>query len=89
MRMDVNDDDATIVRSIIELSSALGLRVVAEGVETRASWDRLALLGCDAAQGWFLTKAQPGPEITTWMSRYAETQPLRLDIPGQRRSALA
>jgi diguanylate cyclase (GGDEF)-like protein len=89
MRMDVNDDDATIVRSIIELSSALGLRVVAEGVETRQSWDRLALLGCDAAQGWFLTKAQPGPEITTWMARYAETQPLRLDIPGQRRSALA
>ena len=51
MRMDVHEDDAAIVRSIIDLASALGLRVVAEGVETQEAWDRLAVYGCDAAQG--------------------------------------
>jgi EAL domain-containing protein (putative c-di-GMP-specific phosphodiesterase class I) len=71
LRMDVNDDDATIVRSIIELASALGLRVVAEGVETSAAWDRLAAYGCDVAQGWFLAKAMPAYELDGWLARHA------------------
>jgi EAL domain-containing protein (putative c-di-GMP-specific phosphodiesterase class I) len=67
MRMDVNTDDAAIVRSIIELAGALGLRVVAEGVETRESWERLASYGCDAAQGWHLARAMPGAELVRWI----------------------
>ncbi len=67
MRMDVNEDDAAIVRSIIELASALGLRTVAEGVETREAWDRLAVFGCDAAQGWYLAKAMPADVATEWL----------------------
>src|SRR3954454_17080037 len=70
MRMDVNDDDAAIVRSIIDLASVLGLRVVAEGVETQDSWDRLSVYGCDAAQGWFLSKAKPPTEITEWLRSF-------------------
>jgi diguanylate cyclase (GGDEF)-like protein len=68
MRMDVNEDDAAIVRSIIDLAGALGLRTVAEGVETRESWDRLAVYGCDAAQGWYLAKAMPAPTATDWLN---------------------
>jgi EAL domain-containing protein (putative c-di-GMP-specific phosphodiesterase class I) len=75
MRMDVNEDDAAIVRSIIELATALGLRVVAEGVETRESWDRLAVYGCDAAQGWYLAKAQPSTVITRWLHDHRRTLP--------------
>jgi diguanylate cyclase (GGDEF)-like protein len=67
MRMDVNEDDAAIVRSIIDLASALGLRTVAEGVETRDSWDRLAVYGCDLAQGWYLAKAMPAAVATDWL----------------------
>ncbi|HEU5034267.1 MAG TPA: EAL domain-containing protein [Mycobacteriales bacterium] len=74
MRMDVNDDDAAIVRSIIDLASALGLRVVAEGVETQESWDRLAVYGCDAAQGWHLSKALSAGEATRWLSAAARAQ---------------
>jgi EAL domain-containing protein (putative c-di-GMP-specific phosphodiesterase class I) len=70
LRMCVQDDDAAIVRSIIELASALGLRVVAEGVETREAWDRLAVYGCDAAQGWYLAKAMPAEVATRWLSDY-------------------
>jgi predicted signal transduction protein with EAL and GGDEF domain len=70
MRMDVHDDDAAIVRSIIDLASALGLRVVAEGVETQEAWDRLAVYGCDAAQGWYLSKALPAEAITPWLRNF-------------------
>jgi diguanylate cyclase (GGDEF)-like protein len=96
MRMDLHEDDAAIVRSIIELATALGLRVVAEGVETREAWDRLAVYGCDAAQGYYLTKARPAADLWQWLSDRdaAATQPLR-GVPDQRhdtdkpRSALA
>jgi diguanylate cyclase (GGDEF)-like protein len=67
LRMDVNDDDAAIVRSIIDLAGALGLRVVAEGVETREAWDRLAVYGCDAAQGYYLSRALPAERMTEWL----------------------
>jgi diguanylate cyclase (GGDEF)-like protein len=103
MRMDVNDDDAAIVRSIIDLASALGLRVVAEGVETREAWDRLAVFGCDAAQGWFLSKAMPAADITAWLDDFGRgtstgMTPVRQPVPaqdhvpeasGSRRGALA
>jgi len=91
IRMDVNDDDAAIVRSIIELSTALGLRVVAEGVETREAWDQLAVFGCDAAQGWYLTKPQAAPLLTEWLATYNNGQKVtpRFDVPGQRHTALA
>jgi diguanylate cyclase (GGDEF)-like protein len=84
-RMDVHEDDAAIVRSIIELASALGLRVVAEGVETREAWDRLAVYGCDAAQGYYLTKARSAAELWEWLENRdtAATQPLR-GVPDQR-----
>ena len=71
MRMDVHEDDAAIVRSIIDLASALGLRVVAEGVETQEAWDRLAVYGCDAAQGWYLSKALPAEQVTKWLHEFA------------------
>jgi diguanylate cyclase len=43
-----------IVRAIIDLADALNLQVVAEGVEDRATWDVLAGLGCQVAQGYFV-----------------------------------
>jgi len=94
LRMDVNEDDAAIVRSIIDLASALGLRVVAEGVETQESWDRLSVYGCDAAQGWYLAKAMPADMVTSWLADYERQAASRnatvpAQDPGERRSALA
>ncbi|GAC1327685.1 MAG: hypothetical protein NVSMB13_14220 [Mycobacteriales bacterium] len=66
-RMTVDHDDATIVRSIIDLGAALGLRVVAEGVENARTWERLGRLGCDDGQGWYLSKAMPAKEVTLWL----------------------
>ncbi len=59
--------DAVIVRSTVELGHNLGLRVVAEGVETRAVWEMLAEMGCDAAQGYYLARPLPAEELERWL----------------------
>ncbi len=49
-QMNVSPTDAAIVASTVALGHNLGLRVVAEGVEDRETWDRLAAMGCDTIQ---------------------------------------
>ena len=60
---------SAIVRSTIELSHALGLRMVAEGVENEAALHLLRVNHCDIAQGYLFTPPLPGPELTTWLRR--------------------
>ena len=67
-RMTSDLDDAAIVRSIVDLGHALGLRVVAEGVETPDTWLALQAMRCDAAQGFLMSRPVPGAEITGWLS---------------------
>jgi diguanylate cyclase (GGDEF)-like protein len=69
------DEDDTIVRSIIDLGHSLGLSVVAEGVETRASLERLRALGCDRAQGWHLSPALPADEVVLWLEARGSAWP--------------
>lgn len=54
-----NDSDLTIVKSMVELSHGLGKRVLAEGVETEEQLNVLRHLGCDAVQGYFISKPLP------------------------------
>ncbi|MGK5443896.1 putative bifunctional diguanylate cyclase/phosphodiesterase [Micromonospora sp. URMC 105] len=68
-------DDAAIVRSMIELAGALGLRVVAEGVEDERTWRMLHAAGCDVAQGWFHARPMPADELVTWLTRYRPVHP--------------
>jgi diguanylate cyclase (GGDEF)-like protein len=68
-------DDAAIVRSMIELAGALGLRVVAEGVEDERTWRLLHAAGCDVAQGWFYARPMPAEELATWLARYRPVRP--------------
>ncbi|MGZ4640044.1 MAG: putative bifunctional diguanylate cyclase/phosphodiesterase, partial [Actinomycetes bacterium] len=67
-RMTDDPDDATIVRSIVELAHALGLRTVAEGVETPEHWRALRELRCDAAQGYLISRPLPDGAITAWLA---------------------
>jgi len=76
-----DDDDASIVRSIIELATALGLRVVAEGVEDERTWRRLAALGCHIAQGWFFARPMPASELPAWLANYRPPRLLRSIAP--------
>jgi len=59
-------DDA-IVRSTIDLAHDLGLKVVAEGVESRTERDHLRELACDAAQGRFLAAPSEAMEVRRWI----------------------
>ncbi|MEV4466907.1 EAL domain-containing protein [Micromonospora echinofusca] len=68
-------DDAAIVKSTIELAKALGLRVVAEGVEDERTWRMLHAAGCDAAQGWFYARPMPAEELVGWLARYRPVRP--------------
>ncbi|HUK57189.1 MAG TPA: EAL domain-containing protein [Nitrospiria bacterium] len=62
-----NQNDAVIVRSTIDLAHNLGHQVIAEGVENQELWDRLAALGCDAAQGYYMCKPIPAADLTRWL----------------------
>jgi diguanylate cyclase (GGDEF)-like protein len=65
--MDDDENDAVIVRSTIDLGRNLGLRVVAEGVETAEAWAQLVALGCDVAQGYYLSRPVPAAELASWL----------------------
>jgi EAL domain-containing protein (putative c-di-GMP-specific phosphodiesterase class I) len=54
-----NAGDAAIVRAVVGLSRALGLKAVAEGVETAQQLDELRALGCDQGQGYLFGKPMP------------------------------
>jgi diguanylate cyclase (GGDEF)-like protein len=75
--MDENENDAVIVRSTIDLGRNLGLRVVAEGIETSKAWHRLAALGCDVAQGFYVSPPVPAEQLTEWLQARAASEPPR------------
>jgi diguanylate cyclase (GGDEF)-like protein/PAS domain S-box-containing protein len=63
--------DRAIVRSMIDMAHHLGLQVVAEGVEDRETFELLAELGCDLAQGYYLSRPLPAAEVlsrTQWLA---------------------
>jgi diguanylate cyclase (GGDEF)-like protein len=62
-----DQETALIVRSTIDLGHNLGLSVVAEGVETSEAWDALADLGCDIAQGYFMSRPVPAEAFEAWV----------------------
>ncbi|MHB8743402.1 MAG: putative bifunctional diguanylate cyclase/phosphodiesterase [Sulfuricaulis sp.] len=67
MDMIANHNDAVIVRSTVELGHNLGLKVVAEGVESREVWDSLKALGCDSAQGYYMSHPLPSAALVQWL----------------------
>jgi EAL domain-containing protein (putative c-di-GMP-specific phosphodiesterase class I) len=67
-------DRSNIVRASIELGHGLQLESVAEGVEDARTWDLLRLLGCDLAQGYFISRPMLAEQVLPWLSRW-ETAP--------------
>jgi diguanylate cyclase (GGDEF)-like protein/PAS domain S-box-containing protein len=60
--------NSVIVRNTIRLAHDLGLRVTAEGVETREALAQLKQMGCDAAQGFLFSRAMPAAEFDRWLA---------------------
>jgi diguanylate cyclase (GGDEF)-like protein len=59
---------AALVAAAISLAHSLGLRMVAEGVETSVAYGQLKRLGCDQGQGYFMSRAVPAAELELWLS---------------------
>jgi diguanylate cyclase (GGDEF)-like protein len=72
--------DAAIVQSTVALGHALGLAVVAEGVETEADFDWLRATDCDIVQGYWLARPMPVDEFETWLDAW--------QLPETRKQAL-
>jgi diguanylate cyclase (GGDEF)-like protein/PAS domain S-box-containing protein len=72
-RMTRDRSSESIVKLIIDLGHTLGMKVVAEGIEDRATWDALAELRCDAAQGFYIAKPMVAKAIPSWLTKGHDT----------------
>ncbi|KQQ32399.1 diguanylate phosphodiesterase [Duganella sp. Leaf126] len=70
LNMENDEGDTKIVRSTIDLGHNMGLRVVAEGIESEAVWRLLAELGCDQGQGYFMSRPIPGDQLVAWLATW-------------------
>jgi diguanylate cyclase (GGDEF)-like protein len=80
--MTIDDNDAVIARSTIDLGRNLGLRVVAEGVETDEAWDALAAMGCDVAQGYYFSPPASADAITRWLADFCQPHNTTITTPA-------
>ncbi len=62
-----NREDAPIVRAVLSLGSSLGMKVVAEGVETDEQLQMLESLGCDQAQGFYFARPMPAQDVAAFL----------------------
>ena len=80
---------AALVASTIALAHSLGLRMVAEGVETEVAYLELRRLGCDQGQGYFMSRPIPAAELDRWLSSRPvgdESSQVTRDMDGRMRA---
>ena len=61
----------------------LGLTVVAEGVASREAWDLVEAVGCDIAQGYFVSRPLPKDKLTEWLYRWDVPTTVAAQLPGR------
>ena len=80
--MDKDERDNVIVRSTIDLAHNLGLKAVAEGVESEEVWDKLKAMGCDSAQGYYMSKPLTPEKFTEWI----QSSPWGFTLPSDKKA---
>lgn len=75
--------DALLIKSTVDLAHALGLKVVAEGVETAEAAAILTAMGCDYAQGFYFARPMPREQLLEFVARQAHSEPV---LPARRAS---
>ena len=85
-----NQDDASIARAVIGMAHSLGMKVIAEGVETEGQRAFLASGGCDQMQGYLVSRPVPAEECARFLRFHPATRPAKAKASrGQRLSAAA
>jgi EAL domain-containing protein (putative c-di-GMP-specific phosphodiesterase class I) len=79
-------DDVTIIMSTIELAHSMGLKVVAEGVETREAWNLLQRLGCDLVQGYLVSRPLSAADTVVYLRQAKQAQGAQEDTNRQLRT---
>ena len=82
MDITTDDDARAIVASTISMGHALGLDLVAEGVETAESYALLREMGCDTAQGYHLSRPLPADRLSSWLRERGEEHPVMRVVAG-------
>ena len=72
--METDQDAHVIVETSIDFSKKMNMKAVAEGIETQELWDLVAKMGCDEAQGHFISPAIPATEIPHWLVGWKQKQ---------------
>ena len=72
--MNTNEHDCTLVRRTIEIGHHLGMKIVAEGVETAEQLAFLRSNGCDIVQGYFFSRPLPAEELLKWLKDHRSTR---------------
>ena len=75
-QMEEERESYEIVRTIVTLAHNLGLKVVAEGVETAAQVERLSLLNCDFVQGYYFSKPADHQAISDLLLKVNQSSPV-------------
>ena len=73
----LDETDRQIVKTVIALAHALGMRVVAEGVDSAEAVATIAELGCEMAQGFYIARPMRGDLIVEWIEHHAATTTMR------------
>lgn len=75
-----NDQLLIVVASNIDMAHKLGIKCVAEGVETKEDWDLLKSMGCDIGQGYYIAKPMPVADFYQFAANYKPSEPAPLII---------
>jgi EAL domain-containing protein (putative c-di-GMP-specific phosphodiesterase class I) len=78
---------AAIIGGILKIGQKLGMKVLAEGIESEEQLEFLRGEGCDYGQGYLIGKPMPAHEVGKWVSEFAARQPLRKVAPSLVRAA--
>lgn len=84
--MGIDENARALIRGVIDLAAGLDLRIVAEGVEDRETWEALIALGCDVVQGYYFGPPMRAAELAEWLDRLSDW---RVDEQQRQRFELA
>ena len=68
----IGENDAPLVAAIISIADSLGMKAVAEGIESKPALEKLIKMGCDLGQGYYWSKPLPAPEIERFLSNHQQ-----------------